>query len=130
MTRSFRVMEYLEDFDVKYAIILQKWDDRIKEDSEYRCFIFDRKCEAVSRIIDCSEPTKEVKDRLEDYIKNNVEFFPDNDVALDVCVLNSGEIIFIEFNPVNDELDTYGIMDRDVHLTKYAYQKLQQGAKI
>lgn len=129
MTRSFRILEYLEDSGTNYAIILKKWNDNIKADSEYRCFIFNRKCEAVAKMIDGSEPSDEIKHILGKYIEENVNRFPEDDVAIDVSV-SDNNVIFIEFNPVDEELDTYGIVHRGIQLSEYAHEALQRMPRL
>lgn len=120
LVRSNRIAEYLEHTDQEYQLCLKPWDSRISLEREYRCFVFQGKCEAISRIIDCEAPDPMVEKIIMDYIANQVDTFPEQDVALDIC-LNGTEVIFIEFNPIDECLDRYGIIDRGVPLSEYAY---------
>lgn len=125
LTKSFRIMEYLEDpwSPEGYAIILTKWNDKIDLNNEYRCYICDGVCEAISRIVDCTEPSEKIRQMIKDYIEINKDSFPEESLALDLCIMGD-EIIFIEFNPMDEELDRYGIIDRDVKLSEKAYAML------
>lgn len=105
---SMRITEELEDNDL-FPIILSPWNDKISEDDEYRCFIFYGNCEAIAKRDDESEPTSEINSLITNFIEKHKKEFPDQTVALDVAV-EGDNVIFIEFNPVDDELDTYGIV--------------------
>jgi len=130
LTRSFRIMEYLEDNSEDYAIVLTKWNDKIDFNNEYRCFVLDGICEAISHMIDCSDPSPEIEFLIHNYINLHHKTFPESAVALDLCVTNDNEVIFIEFNPVDEELDSYGIIDRNVPITEKLYAMLQQPSRF
>ena len=130
LTRSFRIMEYLEDDKIDYAIVLTKWNDKIDFKKEYRCFVVDGVCEAISHMDDCQDPSPEIKTLIHQYIDQHKEMFPESAVALDLCVTNDSEIIFIEFNPIDEELDSYGIIDRNVIISEKLYAMLQQPSKF
>ena len=117
-TTSMRITEELDDND-SFPIILTAWNDKIREDNEYRCFIFDGICEAIANREDESDPDLPTKELIEEYIKTHLSQFPDPTVALDVAVYDN-QVIFIEFNPVDEELDTYGICRR-MELSEKAY---------
>ena len=122
---SMRICEELEDED-DFAIILTPWNDKIKPDNEYRCFIFNSVCEAISRMIDESEPDDRTNKIISNYIDKNLSLFPSTTIALDIVVTEEMEAIFIEFNPIDDELDTYGILRRDKLLSEYAMKVLNE----
>lgn len=130
LTRSFRIMEYLEDESQDYAIILTKWNDKIDFKNEYRCFILDGVCEAISHMEDCKDPSPEIHLIIHQYIDFHKNTFPESAVALDVCVTDEKEVIFIEFNPVDEELDTYGIIERNVPISEKMYATLLQPSKF
>ena len=115
MVRSFRMMEELMD-DEDFSLVLRKWDTRIKEDNEWRCFIIDRQCIAISRMIDCSRPEEKTRGTIESYINKYKHLFPEDNLAIDLVVGKEGEeddVIFIEFNTLDDELDCFGIFDHE-----------------
>lgn len=130
LTRSFRIMEYLEDNDIDYAIVLTKWNDKIDFKNEYRCFVMDGICEAISHMDDCTDPSPEISNLINQYIYQHHPTFPETAVALDLCITNENEIIFIEFNPIDEELDSYGIIDRNVKISEKMYAMLQQPSKF
>jgi len=130
LTRSFRIMEYLEDDKIDYAIVLTKWNDKINFENEYRCFVLDGVCEAISHMANCQDPSPEIKTLIHQYIDQHKEAFPELAVALDLCVTDDREIIFIEFNPIDEELDSYGIIDRNVIISEKLYAMLQQPSKF
>lgn len=126
---SFRLMEELETYG-PYAIILKQWNGKIKADNEYRCFIFNRECEYIAKCQDESEPHGDVKLQITKYIDKHKEYFPEDDVALDVAVSDDGEVIFIEFNPVDNELDQFGLQEKDIKLSDQAIQALNSEPKM
>jgi len=130
LTRSFRIMEYLEDEDIDYAIILTKWNDKIDFKNEYRCFVLDGVCEAISHMDNCQDPSPEITTLIHQYIQQHHPTFPESVVALDLCVTNDHEIIFIEFNPIDEELDSYGIIERNVKISEKLYAQLQKPSRF
>ena len=124
---SMRICEELEDED-DFAIILTPWNDKIKVNNEYRCFVFYGVCEAIAKL-DESELTPRADKLVRDYIKKHLHLFPSQTVALDLVVTDTDEIIFIEFNPIDDELDTYGILRRGVVLSEKAMKALCESPK-
>lgn len=100
---SMRICEELADEDEDdFAIILTPWNDKIKTDNEYRCFIFHGVCEAIAKL-DEGELTPIADQIIRNYIKQNLYLFPSKTVALDLVVTDAAEVIFIEFNPIDDE---------------------------
>lgn len=130
LTRSFRIMEYLEDEDIDYALVLTKWNEKINFKNEYRCFAVDGTCEAISHMDDCTDPKPEIATFIHQYIQQHHTTFPESAVALDLCVTDDSEIIFIEFNPIDEELDSYGIIDRNVKISEKLYALLQQPSRF
>ena len=124
---SMRICEELEDED-DFAIILTPWNDKIKVNNEYRCFIFYGICEAIAKL-DEGELTPKVDQLIRNYIQKHLHLFPSQTVALDLVVTDADEIIFIEFNPMDDELDTYGILRRGVSLSEKAMKALCEPPK-
>lgn len=130
LTRSFRIMEYLEDDLEDYAIVLTKWNDKIEFKNEYRCFVVDGVCEAISHMEDCTDPSPEITTLIHQYIQQHHNTFPESAVALDLCITGDHEIIFIEFNPIDEELDSYGIIDRNCPISEKLYALLQRPARF
>lgn len=128
LIKSERVNEDLEK-DYEQAIILRKWNFKINKSNEYRCFIINRKLEAIIKMSDCSLPNKDVENLLIKYVDSHKHLFPENNVALDVAVtldninninidnINNNYVIFIEFNPVDDELDLYDVLNKNLNLS-------------
>lgn len=111
LVKSFRILEDLESQELgDFALVLRQWDDRISEEKEYRCFIFEGKCQAIAKKSDSSKPDTDMSSLLHSYVEEHAHSFPDLNVALDV-VVTSDAIIFIEFNPLDNELDTCGILE-------------------
>jgi len=116
MTKSDRVAEDLEDFR-DFAIILNKWNNNIDMKNEYRCFIFDNVCECIvntytfKKVDNDSDEFKVIND----YIESHKDKFPEKSVALDISLnlstQSSEKVIFIEFNCVDNELDTFEMDD-------------------
>jgi hypothetical protein len=119
LVKSFRVMEDLESEELgDFAVVLRPWDETISEEKEYRCFIFEGKCEAIAKKSDSSKPEKSIATLLHCYIQEHAHSFPESNVALDVVVTSNPEdtkksstLIFVEFNPIDNELDTCGIIE-------------------
>lgn len=131
ITKSFRILDELEEQkeDNHFALILSKWDDKIKYENEYRCFIFNGLCEAIAKLSDESEPDIYTENIINDFINRHKDKFPDSTVALDISVdtsVQKDKIKFIEFNPVDDELDTCGILKRDKLLSPFAMLALSR----
>jgi myosin-crossreactive antigen len=125
MVKSERVFEDLTDYR-DFAIIFNKWNANIDMKNEFRCFIFDNECECIVNTYTfkkLNEDTAEYKS-IKNYIENNKEKFPEKHVALDVAInKTSGEIIFIEFNCVDNELDTF---DMDAYFSDRAKELLKK----
>jgi hypothetical protein len=105
---------YLLGYDV--AFILKKWNDDIEKSDEYRLFVGDGRYELAvnmnnNKIVGVDNQLNTIFD---EFVKNHVDSFPGLTLAIDVAYsVEKDEIIFIEFNPIDDELDTYEV-DCDV----------------
>ena len=124
MSGSFRVAEDLDSKELgSFSVALRKWDSRINEKNEYRSFIFNGVCEAIAKRSDGSAPSKPTSELILKYVKENVTSFPEATLAVDLAV-DEKEIIFIEFNPVDNELDTLNITST-LKLTTAALEALK-----
>jgi len=129
LTRSFRIMSELEynDDDEKeeqqYAIVVRKWDTRIKHDNEYRCLIVDGKLDSMVRMHD--EKLLSQHDTnfqtVEEYVRTYGCLLPNVNIALDIAIDEENvyndscnNVIFVEFNPLDDELDLYGVNESNM----------------
>ena len=126
--KSERIAEDLEDYR-DFAIIFKKWNAEINTKNEYRCFIFENKCECILSVYSfekLGEDTPEYK-LIEKFIDSNKDYFPEKDVALDVAIsTNKQNVIFIEFNCVDCELDTF---DMNECFSDYAKSQLDKKPK-
>lgn len=125
---SMRIGEEIED-EGDFAIILAPWNDKIKFDNEYRCFVFYGVCEAIAKMCDESDPNARLTLLINNYINKHLHLFPSKTVALDIIVTEQDEIIFVEFNPIDDEIDNFGILRRDKLLSTRAMLALVEPPK-
>lgn len=100
---------YIVGHDV--ALILKKWNDDIMKSDEYRLFVSDGKFELA---VNMNNPKVDVDNQLniifDEFVKNHVDSFPGLTISIDVAYsFEKEQVIFIEFNPIDDELDTYEI---------------------
>jgi len=110
---SNRFMEELDEailLENEIALILRKWDDNICKCDEYRIFVGDGKFELAVRMSDTKLASGDVEQQLRNFVEKYVSLFPSPtlvvDVAFDPVTQN---ITFIEFNPIDDELDIYNV---------------------
>lgn len=84
--------------------------------------IFQRKCEAIVNTDEQLGQTIDdgIRQQLMNWIAADSSLFPEDDLAVDVAVYDE-QVIFIEFNSMDDELDTYGIA---AGLSAYANQAM------
>lgn len=110
---SNRFMEELDEavlLEREIALILKKWDDNIHKCDEYRIFVGDGEYELAVRTSDTQLAKNDVAYRLRNYVKKYASLFPASTLAVDVAFDNiTQNIIFIEFNPIDDELDMYNV---------------------
>ena len=110
---SNRFMEELDEtilLEREIAFILKKWDDNISKCDEYRIFVGDGKFELAICMSDTKLATRDVEQQLRNFVEKNVSFFPSHTLVVDVAFNNvTHDIIFIEFNPIDDELDIYNV---------------------
>lgn len=116
---SFRIMSEIED-DVEtdndtqhprtkkddYAIALRAWNDNINPETEFRLLIVDGHLEAVIKPTTGALVTGKDFEIVQDYVQQHAQTFPEQTLAMDVIYVN-GSIDFIEFNPLDEELDTF-----------------------
>lgn len=108
MINSNRVIEdILEMENDKFTLILKKWNEKIFNNPEYRCIIYDRMY--VAHFLTCGIINNNSVDKIiKEYIINTSNKFPENHLALDIAITKENEVIFIEFNLLDNELDMYG----------------------
>lgn len=118
---SFRIMSEIEDeWDPEepdsrrrddYALALRSWSDDIQPDTEYRLLVVERKLEAVIQQSTGTFITGEVHDLLNEYVDLHSSTFPEPTLAMDVYLKRGSktpqDVGFIEFNPCDEELDTF-----------------------
>lgn len=134
LVRSARVMDEIEECAAedqdRFAIILKAWDMRIRSEREYRCLIYERELEAIIH-----EAAKELSDSdrkcIESWVVKHISLFPEATLALDLALHDltapvsaaaatdkakdskqsesAVEVIFVEFNSLDKELDTFGV---------------------
>ena len=71
-------------------------------------------CEAIQVFVRnvrgwTSGPLKQKE--IDDFINKHNDKFPEKNISLDISIADN-EIIFIEFNPLDCELETFGILDK------------------
>jgi hypothetical protein len=110
---SNRFIDELDEsilIDRNIAFILRKWNDEIGKCDEYRIFVGDGEYELAVRMSDMEFAKDNVAYHLRKFVEKHVSSFPSStlviDVALDPVTYN---VIFIEFNPIDDELDMYNV---------------------
>lgn len=92
------------------ALVLTKWNEEIAKGDEYRILVVNGEYEIAMRM-----PNGEVADRvvahaLRKFVHTHADRLPAPTLAMDVAFSHSlGKVFFIEHNPVDDELDTFGI---------------------
>lgn len=115
------------------ALTLKKWDDEIEAGDEYRIFVSKRVYELAVCMSDSMVATGTTAKALHDYTNQMAQDFPAELLVIDVAYSPISEkVIFIEFNPIDNELDTYGIDEEmlsheircALHLPSETYQKL------
>jgi hypothetical protein len=104
-----RALDFSERFEVK--LILREWNDSIKYEYEFRCFVYQNSLNAISQYDYCFFSEELVKDS--EKLKTSISNFFDevvknklNDLenyVIDFGVTKSGEIFIIELNPFNTE---------------------------
>lgn len=118
---SFRIMSEIED-DVEsedtagvsgekkddYAIALRPWNDEISPETEFRCLVVNRKLEAVIRPTTGTLVGVEDFETFNRFVEEHSASFPEETLAMDMF-LKPGQSVpeFIEFNPLDEELDTF-----------------------
>lgn len=106
--RSFRMMEELED-PGDFALILTPWNDNVDPKIEHRCFIVDGKLEAVQNMFLAAPATPAALNSVQRYLQARLASLPQPTLAMDLSLPPNSEPIFVEFNPLDSELDTYGL---------------------
>jgi hypothetical protein len=96
------------------ALTLKRWDNEIESGDEYRIFVSKHMYELAVCMSNSMVATGPTAKALRDYTNQMSQYFPAALLVIDVAYLPMSEkIIFIEFNPVDNELDTYDI-DEDM----------------
>jgi hypothetical protein len=92
------------------ALVLTKWDDEIVKGDEYRILVVDGEYEVAIRTPDGEVAKDWVAQALRKFVDKYADRLPAPTLAMDVAFSHSlGKVTFIEHNPIDDELDTYGI---------------------
>lgn len=107
--------------DRSIAFILRKWDEKIEKCDTYRIFVGEGEYELAVRMSDCTIAKGSTAFNLRKYVDKHIKTFPHYTLALDVA-LDGDNIIFIEFNPIDDELDMYNV---DLNFLSPAIRTLQ-----
>lgn len=96
--------------DHEIALILRKWNDNIDKGDEYRIFVGDGEFELAVRMPDTQLATDNIAYHLRNYIEKYASSFPAPTLAVDIAINPlTYEITFVEFNPIDDELDMYNV---------------------
>lgn len=88
-------------------ILVSPWNKRIENGEEFRLLVCNGKLDVAINTKTCTIDTKNFN-LFSAWIDDNSYHLPVNTICIDIALFY-GEIIFIEFNPINDELDLYGI---------------------
>lgn len=88
-------------------ILVRPWNKRIENGDEYRLLVCDGKLDIAIHTKTCTIDTTHIK-LFSTWVDDNVYHFPVKSICIDVALFY-GEVVFIEFNPINDELDLYGV---------------------
>lgn len=110
--KSLRFLEELANastFNYDIALILQKWNNDIEQGDEYRVLVDNGQFSLAIGMKDCKLADENVSDWLRKYIDEHVHLFPSSTIAVDLVYKSDSSIIFVEFNPIDDELDLYNI---------------------
>lgn len=109
---SLRFEEELEQAIVLngMALVLTKWNDEIAKGDKYRILVVHGEYEIAIRTPDGEVAKDWVAHALRKFVQDHVDYFPASTLAVDVAFSHSlGNVTFIEHNPIDDELDTFGI---------------------
>lgn len=107
---SDRVMNELYELSLlkwETYILVRPWSRRIENGDEFRLLVCNAKLDIAIHIKTCTMDTENLK-LFSTWVDDNIYHLPVENICIDVALFN-GVIIFIEFNPINDELDLYGI---------------------
>lgn len=124
---SIRCQRELKSAD-HFSLVLTPFNPRIAPENEFRVFIVRETIRAIANMA-----RKEViPDQKEWYGKHfaqsHAKCFPYHSLALDIAILDC-KVIFIEFNPLDDELDTFGAFGKydDAELRELLCQPTKRG---
>jgi hypothetical protein len=126
---SIRCQRELKSAD-HFSLVFAPFDPRIALEGEFRVFIVHNTIHAIAN---CArkEVTEVQRQRIDQYVQSRAKYFPYHSLALDIAIslLPSNEIIFIEFNPLDDELDTFGAFNNndDAELRELLCQPSKRG---
>jgi|CXWK01.1.fsa_nt_gi hypothetical protein len=96
--------------DRDIAFILRKWNDEIHKCDEYRIFVGDGNYELAVRMPDTELAKDNVAYHLRKFVEKHASTFPAPTLVVDVAIDPvTYDITFIEFNPIDDELDMYNV---------------------
>lgn len=108
LMKSERVLEDIEIYGDKEKLCLREWISDIDMKREYRILIIDNKVEYIVNTYTFKILSQEEKEYVHiiNFVNENLKDFPEEHVCLDVF-MSGQNIVFIEFNPVDNELDSY-----------------------
>jgi hypothetical protein len=112
-----RALDFSEKFEVK--LILREWNDDIKYEYEFRCFVYQNSLNAISQYDYCffSEELMMNSDKMKSSISSFFDGVVKNKLkdlenyVIDFGVTKSGEIFVIELNPFNTEEVSFVILN-------------------
>jgi hypothetical protein len=109
LCKSFRILEDLQEY-TDCAIVLRAFNSALVSAPEYRTFVQNGKIVGVVRKAD--EPSKDKEDaavieRVTKFVAPLVGKLPERSAGVDVCLVGD-ECVFVELNPLDEELDLFG----------------------
>jgi hypothetical protein len=113
LLRSERCTEELMDDPEAAVLVLSEFDGSLAAEEECRAFVVRGVVRAVRRMRDCAEPDARVLAAVRRFVEDRRDALPDVAVAVDVAVREGGvaAVVFVELNPMDEELDQLGVMD-------------------